>query len=187
MAKIASLTSTSLVLGGALALGGAPFGAASEVDPLQGGSGFFAAAFPVVPRGLDFTAGTGLALSTALAGKSRSKSVGGGVLTGGRLGISATSLDFQGGASAVSAGSWVGAMDGFHGGLAAFATGAAGSGAEGRGAGEAGLVTECTGLTLPGGVERGVLAAPAPNRSGPSIGLVAGLFFFLSPQRPTLE
>ena len=56
----------------------------------------------------------------------------------------------------------------------------------GLGFGEAGLVTECTGLTLPGGVERGVLAAPAPNRSGPSIELVAGLFFFLSPQRPTL-
>ena len=77
-------------------------------------------------------------------------------------------------------------MVGFQGGLAGFATGADGKGAGGSGAGEAGLVAEGTGLTLPGGVERGVLTAPALNRCGSSTGLVAGLFLLLSPQRPTL-
>ena len=126
MAEIVSLTSISLVLGGALgkeAFGGALLGAINGWYPLHKGSGLFAAALPAVPRGLDFAGGAGLALSTALAGMSESTSVGGGVLktgglkTGGRLGTSsrrywvsfcgssAASLAFQGGVPAISAGS----------------------------------------------------------------------------------
>ena len=86
---------------------------------------------------------------------------------------------FQGGLSGLGTG-----LAGFGTGLAGLATGVDGRCAERTGAGETVLVIEWTGLTLPGGVERGVLA-PALNRCGSSIERVAGLFLCLSPQRFT--
>ena len=86
---------------------------------------------------------------------------------------------FQGGLGGLKTG-----LAGLATGLAGLATGVDGRCAERTGAGETVLVMEWTGLTLPGGVERGVLP-PSLNRCGSSTERVAGLFFCncLLPQR----